>query len=81
MASQARKSPFDPQVFLATIDGGRTVSNYPKGGIVFAQGSPADAVFFIQKGKIKIAVTSDPGLRGLHGRSRLPLLEPPGTRP
>jgi hypothetical protein len=30
-------STFDSKVFLATIDGGRTISNYSKGAIIFSQ--------------------------------------------
>jgi CRP/FNR family transcriptional regulator, cyclic AMP receptor protein len=54
-------STFDSKVFLATIDGGRTISNYSKGAIIFSQGDRADAVFYIQKGKVKIVVTSEQG--------------------
>ena len=60
MAKKA-KSKFDPKVFLATVDGGRTVSNYRKDDVIFSQGAPADAVFYIQKGKVKVAVTSEQG--------------------
>ena len=52
---------FDPATFLATVDGGRTVSNYRKDETVFLQGDPADAVFYIQKGKVKITVLSEQG--------------------
>jgi CRP-like cAMP-binding protein len=55
------KFAFDPKAFLATVDGGRTVSDYRKDGVVFSQGAPADAVFYIQKGKVKVAVTSEQG--------------------
>lgn len=55
------KFAFDPKVFLATVDGGRTVSDYHKDDVVFSQGAPADAVFYIQKGKVKVAVTSEQG--------------------
>jgi CRP/FNR family transcriptional regulator, cyclic AMP receptor protein len=54
-------STFDSKVFLATIDGDRTISNYSKGAIVFSQGNRADAVFYIRKGKVKIVVTSEQG--------------------
>ena len=60
MAKKA-KVKFDPQVFLATLDGGRTISHYQKNGVVFEQGQPADTVFYIQSGKIKILVTSEQG--------------------
>jgi CRP/FNR family transcriptional regulator, cyclic AMP receptor protein len=60
MAKKA-KSAFDSKVFLATVDGGRTISKHPKGAIIFSQGDRADAVFYIQKGKVKIVVTSEQG--------------------
>lgn len=61
MAEKPKAPLFDPKLFLATVGGGRTVSDCRKGEIIFAQGNPADAVFYIQKGKIKIAVTSEQG--------------------
>ena len=60
MAKKA-KFPFDPKEFLATVNGGRTVSAYKKGNIIFSQGDPADSVFYVQKGKVKITVVSDRG--------------------
>jgi CRP-like cAMP-binding protein len=56
-----KKSPFDIKTFLATVDGGRTLSTYRKNQTVFSQGDAADSVFYIQKGKIKITVISDQG--------------------
>jgi CRP-like cAMP-binding protein len=53
--------PFDPKVFLAKVDGGRTISKYRKNQTVFSQGDAADSVFYIQKGKVKIAVVSEHG--------------------
>jgi CRP-like cAMP-binding protein len=55
------KPTFDPKVFLATVNGGRTISKYRKDQIIFSQGNPADAVFYIQKGKVKITVVSEQG--------------------
>ena len=54
-------SAFDPKVFLATVNRGRTVSRYAKNAVVFQQGDPADAVFYVQKGRIKLVVESDEG--------------------
>jgi CRP-like cAMP-binding protein len=51
------KSEFDPRAFLAKADGGVTVSKYSKGQVIFTQGEPADSVFYIQEGKVKIAVS------------------------
>jgi CRP/FNR family transcriptional regulator, cyclic AMP receptor protein len=56
-----RRPPFDPESFLAKIGEGRTISKYRKNEIVFSQGDPADAVFYIQKGKVKVTVVSDQG--------------------
>jgi CRP/FNR family transcriptional regulator, cyclic AMP receptor protein len=56
-----RKPPFDPIVFLNTENSGRTISKYRKDQTLFSQGSPADAVFYIRKGKVKITVVSEQG--------------------
>lgn len=61
MANKAKKIPFDPKVFLATVDGGRSIAKYRKGETVFSQGKPADAVFYIQKGKVKVTVVQEQG--------------------
>ena len=38
-----------------------TVAHYRKGEVIFSQGRPADAVFYIQRGKVKITVISEQG--------------------
>ena len=60
MARKA-KVKFDARAFLARADGGVTVANYRKGQVVFTQGDPADSIFFIQEGKVKVAVVSQQG--------------------
>ena len=55
------KPKFDPEVFLAKADGGLTISKHGKGQVVFAQGDPADSVFYIREGRVKITVMSDQG--------------------
>lgn len=59
----AKKKPtaFDPEKFLATVEGGRTIKPYEKGVAIFKQGDAADAVFFLIKGRVKVAVTSTTG--------------------
>ena len=52
---------FDPKDFLARIGDGRTISQYGKNQNVFSQGDIADAVFYIQKGKVKVTVVSEQG--------------------
>jgi CRP/FNR family transcriptional regulator, cyclic AMP receptor protein len=49
---------FDPKTFLSTINGGRKIVAFLKKQTIFAQGDPSDAVFYIQKGKVKLAVVS-----------------------
>jgi CRP/FNR family cyclic AMP-dependent transcriptional regulator len=56
-----RKADFDPAVFLAKAGVGRTVSKLAKGKTLFAQGDAANAVFYVQRGKVKIAVVSAQG--------------------
>jgi CRP/FNR family cyclic AMP-dependent transcriptional regulator len=56
-----KKLPFDPKVFLSKVNGGRTISEYRKDQTVYAQGDPADSVFYIQSGKVKKTVVSEQG--------------------
>ncbi len=62
-ASLANKKgrDFDPNTFLATIGAGRKNLIFAKRQGVFAQGDDADAVFYIQKGKVKLTVVSKTG--------------------
>jgi CRP/FNR family cyclic AMP-dependent transcriptional regulator len=52
---------FDPREFLAKVGDGKTITKYRKDQIVFSQGNVADAVFYIQKGKVKLTVISEQG--------------------
>jgi len=52
---------FDPKAFLATVSRGRTVADYAKDVVIYRQAGPADAVYYVQKGKIKIVVASKQG--------------------
>jgi CRP/FNR family transcriptional regulator, cyclic AMP receptor protein len=56
-----RKTSFDPKTFLAKVGEGKTISRYRKGQVVFSQGQVADAVFYIQQGKVKLTVVSEQG--------------------
>ena len=70
MAKATKRQPFDVQVFLSTVAGGRTVSSYRKNRKVFSQGDEADSVFYIQEGKVKVCVVSEQGKEAvvaLHG--------------
>jgi CRP/FNR family cyclic AMP-dependent transcriptional regulator len=55
------KASFDPKMFLAKVGEGRTILKYRKDQVVFSQGQVADAVFYIQQGKIKLTVVSEQG--------------------
>src|ERR1700751_3070517 len=52
---------FDPHTFLATIGEGRKILSVPKKKMIFAQGDGADAVFYVQKGKVRLTVVSKIG--------------------
>ena len=70
--AKKRRPTFDPKSFLAEAGEGRTISQYRKDQIVFSQGDPADSVFYIQKGKVKVTVVSDQGKEAvvaLHGKA------------
>ena len=56
-----RKLVFNPKTFLAKVGEGRSIGKYRKNEMVFSQGEPSDAVFFIQKGKVKVTVVSEQG--------------------
>jgi CRP/FNR family cyclic AMP-dependent transcriptional regulator len=57
-----KRSPdFDTASFLAQPGEGRSIVRYRKNQIIFSQGDAADAVFFVQKGKLKVTVVSDRG--------------------
>jgi CRP/FNR family cyclic AMP-dependent transcriptional regulator len=60
MATKRRRS-FNTKSFLARVGEGRSIGKYRKGQVVFAQGGPGDAVFYIQKGKAKLTVVSEQG--------------------
>jgi CRP-like cAMP-binding protein len=62
MKRKKKKLPFDPKAFLfKNVNGGQTISEYPKNHVVYQQGDPADSVFYLQKGKAKVTVISKQG--------------------
>ena len=60
-AAAKKRRDFDPNAFLATIGVGRKFVLFPKKQTIFAQGDPSDAVFYIQQGKVRLAVVSKIG--------------------
>ena len=58
---RSNERSFDSKIFLDKIGEGRTITEYRKNQVVFSQGDPADAIFYIQKGKVKLTVVSEHG--------------------
>ena len=52
---------FDPSAFLAQAGLGRTIVDLKTGQTVFSQGDQAEAVFYIQRGKVRVSVISSGG--------------------
>jgi CRP/FNR family transcriptional regulator, cyclic AMP receptor protein len=55
------KRGFDPHAFLATIGEGRRLLHFKNKQGIFTQGDAADAVFYVQTGKVKLTVVSKIG--------------------
>jgi CRP/FNR family cyclic AMP-dependent transcriptional regulator len=58
---------FDPKAFLTRIESGKTTRDYRNKQLVFSQGDAADAVFYIQSGKVKLTVVSTRGKEAVIG--------------
>lgn len=56
---------FNSHTFLAAIGEGRKAILFPKKQTIFAQGDPADAVFYLQTGKVRLTVVSKTGKKQL----------------
>ena len=69
---KTKRAPFDPKSFLAKVGKGRSIATYRKNQPIFAQGDPADALFYIQKGKVKRTVVSK------HGKEAIVAILGPG---
>jgi CRP/FNR family transcriptional regulator, cyclic AMP receptor protein len=52
---------FDPKAFLASVGEGRSISKPREGEVIFSQGDAADALFYVQKGKVKVTTLSSHG--------------------
>jgi CRP/FNR family cyclic AMP-dependent transcriptional regulator len=48
------KQPFDLKIFLTKTNGGRSSAEYRINDRIFAQGDPANAIFYIKEGKVKL---------------------------
>ena len=60
-AAKMKKREFDPRKFLTTIGEGRRIVTFSKKQAIYAQGATCDAVFYIQKGKVRLTVVSKNG--------------------
>lgn len=56
-----RTAAFNPTTFLAKVGNGKTILKSRKNDVLFSQGDAADAVFYIQEGKVKLTVVSIKG--------------------
>lgn len=64
---KAASKTFDPKSFLSKISRGATVTSYAKGETIYAQGDKADHIFYVQKGSVKVVVTSSQGKEAVVG--------------
>ena len=60
-AATKRRRSFNSKSFFTRVGKGRSIHKYGKGQVVFSQGDIGDAVFYVQKGKVKITVVSEQG--------------------
>jgi CRP/FNR family cyclic AMP-dependent transcriptional regulator len=56
-----RPTSFDPHLLLTKLSSGKTSREYQAGESVFSQGDAADAVFYVQSGKVRLTVVSNSG--------------------
>jgi CRP-like cAMP-binding protein len=61
IAVDKKEREFDPKLFLATIGEGRKFVTVAKKQRIYTQGDRADAVFYVQKGKVRLTVVSKAG--------------------
>ena len=59
--TRARTTPFDPELVLSKVGKGKTTLLTAKKHSIFSQGDAAEAVFYIQTGKVKLTVVSQQG--------------------
>jgi CRP/FNR family cyclic AMP-dependent transcriptional regulator len=64
---QNSKTSFHARAFLGQPDVGKKIEKYQKHRIIFAQGEIADTVFYIQKGRVKVTVSSEHGKEAVVG--------------
>jgi CRP/FNR family transcriptional regulator, cyclic AMP receptor protein len=71
MAAKSDPVAFDPREFLAKVGEGKSIVEYRKDEVVFAQGDAADTIYYVQQGRLKVVVISEQGKEAVVG-----MLEP-----
>src|SRR5215207_5742720 len=61
MDDGGKNARFDPQAFLSQVDGGRVITQYQQGQVIYQQGDDANSVWYLQSGKAKVTVISETG--------------------
>jgi len=67
MPDNTNQASFDPKEFLAKVGEGKTIVEFHKDQVVFAQGDVANTVLYIQKGRVKVVVISEQGKEAVVG--------------
>ena len=57
----SNEGSFDAKAFLASVGEGRSMTKPRDGDVIFSQGDPADALFYIQEGRVKVTTLSSHG--------------------
>src|SRR4051794_4028765 len=52
-------SSFDPERYFSSLRQGATVHTYQRNQLVFTQGEPCEAIYFVQEGALKLTIASD----------------------
>jgi CRP-like cAMP-binding protein len=71
MIAKTEKGFFDPKEFLVEVGEGKRIVEYCKDQVVFSQGDVADAIYYVQRGRLKVVVLSEQGKEAVVG-----ILEP-----
>jgi len=61
VTANQKSPPVDWESLLAVIPRGKTIIEYGANRTIYSQGQPADAVFYLRRGKVKLTVTSKQG--------------------
>jgi CRP/FNR family transcriptional regulator, cyclic AMP receptor protein len=69
MATRASKrtAPLSPRGFLTKVNEGKSVASYGRHQVIFSQGDPADAVFYVKTGRVSLTVVSKQGKAAVVG--------------